>query len=70
MNINIAGGQSEYSRAFAQKKPLARLKIPYIQTRTASSGPKITYLQTGIWPFSGLKIPYFPDRDMGELPGA
>ena len=47
MNINIAGGQSEYSRAFAQKKSLpAGLKIPYIRTRTASSGSNIW---TVIW---------------------
>ena len=63
--IALYSDTSEYGRTLAKKIRLRRLnqpKIPYIRTKPSPSGPKIPYLQTGIWSFLGPKIPYFPDR--------
>ena len=71
--IALYSDTSEYGRTLSKKIRLRWLnqpKIPYIQTQSSPSGPKIPYLWTGIWSFLGPKIPHFPDRHMRELLGA
>jgi len=46
------------------------LKSAMSRTRVCCLRPKIHNIWTRIGPFSGPKIRYFPDRHMGELPGA
>jgi hypothetical protein len=54
IHILFSSADSEYGRTIANKKSSPRLgqaKIPYIQTKISSSGPKIPYLWTSMRPF-------------------